>query len=253
MRIRSIKPEFWTSESVGRLSRDARLLFIGLWSFADDSGRGRGAFPAISGTLFPYDSDASKSLPRWFAELEAEGMVRRYKATDGNTYYDLPNWLKHQKIEKPSKSRIPVFTEDSPNTPRILPDISGEEQGAGSREQGMGAGSGKDHVVASRLLDHLNSRTGSKFRPVETHLELLEQRLNEIGVNEEGIRAMIDRQVALWGSDPKMSEFLRPQTLFGKTKFQGYYDQRDLPVPQINGHRRPESNQTQEIIPLKMI
>ena len=124
------------SESIGRLSRDARLLFIGLWSFADDSGRGRGAFAAISGALFPYDSDAVKRMEGWFSELEREGMVRRYKGEDGNCYYDIPKWLNHQKIEKPSKSRFPEFTEHSPNTPRILPAISALEQGTGNREQG---------------------------------------------------------------------------------------------------------------------
>ena len=124
MRIRSIKPEFWTSESVGRLSRDARLLFIALWSFADDSGKGRGAFPTMSGALFPFDPDALEKIPAWFAELQREGMVRRYVAKDGNTYYDIPKWLQHQKIEKPSRSRLPDFTEHSPSTPRTLPEIS---------------------------------------------------------------------------------------------------------------------------------
>ena len=136
MRIRSIKPEFWISESIGRLSRDARLLFIGLWSFADDSGRSRGAFAAISGALFPYDSDANKHLPRWISELEKEGMIKRYIAQDGNTYIEIPNWLKHQKIEKPSKSKFPAIPEHSTNIPRILPDISALEQGTGNREQG---------------------------------------------------------------------------------------------------------------------
>lgn len=140
MRIRCIKPEFWVSESIGRLSREARLLFIGLWSFADDSGRARGVFAAISGTLFPYDSDALQLIPKWFAELEREGMVFRYKAEDGNTYYQLPNWLKHQKIEKPSASKIPAFTEDSPKIHRILPEgyplDQGSGNGSGIRDQG---------------------------------------------------------------------------------------------------------------------
>jgi hypothetical protein len=35
-RIRSIKPEFPQSESVGRLSRDARLLFVQLWTICDE-------------------------------------------------------------------------------------------------------------------------------------------------------------------------------------------------------------------------
>lgn len=143
MRIRTIKPEFWGSESIGRLSRDSRLLFIALLSFADDSGRGRGVFPALSGQLFPYDADAREKLPTWFSELEREGMVRRYKGPDGNTYYDIPNWLKHQKIEKPSPSKLPAFTESSPIIPRSLPERSGGDQGSGIRDQGareQGAG-----------------------------------------------------------------------------------------------------------------
>ena len=42
MRIRSIKPEFWTSDDITALAVDDRLLFIGLWSYVDDNGVGRG-------------------------------------------------------------------------------------------------------------------------------------------------------------------------------------------------------------------
>ena len=38
-RIRTIKPEFWTDEIIVRLPFEARLLYIGLWNFADDLGR----------------------------------------------------------------------------------------------------------------------------------------------------------------------------------------------------------------------
>ena len=37
-RIRTIKPEFWSDEKVGGLPLACRLLFIGLWNFADDYG-----------------------------------------------------------------------------------------------------------------------------------------------------------------------------------------------------------------------
>ncbi|KKK60207.1 hypothetical protein LCGC14_3026700, partial [marine sediment metagenome] len=39
-RIRTVKPDFWTSEDVAAVSRNARLLFIGLLNFADDVGNG---------------------------------------------------------------------------------------------------------------------------------------------------------------------------------------------------------------------
>ena len=47
----------------------------------------------------------------------------------------------------------------------------------------------------------------------------IEARLKESGVTVEGCVAMIQRQVALWLPDPKMSEYLQPSTLFGKEKF----------------------------------
>ena len=39
MRIRTIKPSFWGSPTIAPLSRDARLVAIGLMSYADDDGR----------------------------------------------------------------------------------------------------------------------------------------------------------------------------------------------------------------------
>lgn len=172
MRIRTIKPEFWISESVGRLSREARLLFIGLWSFADDSGRGRGALPAISGTLFPYDTDALENMPKWFAELEAENMVRRYVGDDGNTYYDLPKWSKHQKIEKPTASRIPPFTDNSPNPPRILPESS--PPGSGIRDQGSRDQGSRDQEIPPSGGPRPKRKTAlpSDWQPNEAHANL---------------------------------------------------------------------------------
>jgi hypothetical protein len=61
-RIRTIKPEMWADEKVGQLSRDARLLFVGLITMADDEGRLRGCPAAILGHVFPYDDDALRKL-----------------------------------------------------------------------------------------------------------------------------------------------------------------------------------------------
>lgn len=107
-RIRTIKPEFPQSESVGKLSRDARLLFIELWTVADDSGRSRAASRMLASLLFPYDDDARDLMDGWLDELEGNGFIRRYEA-DGSSYLEICNWLKHQKIDRPSPSRIPEF------------------------------------------------------------------------------------------------------------------------------------------------
>jgi hypothetical protein len=111
-RIRTIKPEFPQSESMGRISRDARLLFIQLWTLCDDAGRARASSRMLASLLFPYDEDAGKRLDGWMRELEREGCVIRYQA-EGMSYLQVCNWLNHQKIDRPSQSKIPPFDESS--------------------------------------------------------------------------------------------------------------------------------------------
>lgn len=105
-RIRSIKPEFTQSESLGRVSRDARLLFILLWTHADDAGRFRANPRLLACELFPYDDDALSELRGWLEELEREGCVQLYRV-GGDSYGCIPKWKEHQKIDHPSPSRLP--------------------------------------------------------------------------------------------------------------------------------------------------
>jgi len=134
-RIRSIKPEFPQSESMGRVSRDARLLFVQLWCICDDHGRTRAASRMLASLLFPYDDDAPSLIDGWVSELVREGCVRVYEH-DGAHFLEIPNWLKHQKIDKPSKPQFPAFGESSrilASVPRTL--VVGRE---GNGEEGKG-------------------------------------------------------------------------------------------------------------------
>ena len=125
-RIRTIKPEFPQSESMGRVSRDARLLFIQLWTQADDAGRLRGNSRMLASLLYPYDDDAGALIEGWMRELESEHCIIRYKR-NGDTYLEICNWLIHQKIDKPSKSRIPPFDESSRILSNPLESSSGDQ------------------------------------------------------------------------------------------------------------------------------
>lgn len=137
-RIRTIKPEFPHSESMGRVSRDARLLFVQLWTVCDDSGRARGNSRMLASLLFPYDDDAPALIDSWLSELEAEGCLVRY-LVDGSSYLQICNWLNHQKIDKPSPSKFPEFDESS----RILAnprEHSSLDQGPRTEDQGKDQG-----------------------------------------------------------------------------------------------------------------
>jgi hypothetical protein len=117
-RIRTIKPEFPQSESIGKLSRDARLLYIQLWTIVDDAGRARAASRMLASLLYPYDDDARDLIDGWLLELEEGDHVRRYEV-DGSQYLEIVKWLEHQKIDKPSKSRLPEFVEGSRTVAKV--------------------------------------------------------------------------------------------------------------------------------------
>jgi hypothetical protein len=107
-RIRTIKPELPQSESMGRVSREARLCFILLWTLADDAGRLRGNGRMLASLLFPYDDDAKKLIEKWLDELHTERCITRYEV-EGDKYIQINQWLVHQKIDKPSPSKIPPY------------------------------------------------------------------------------------------------------------------------------------------------
>jgi uncharacterized phage protein (TIGR02220 family) len=88
------------------------------------------------------------------------------------------------------------------------------------------------------VLHKLNELTGRSFRETDKNLSMIAARLAEDGVSVDGCVEMIKRQVDRWSNDAKMSEFLRPETLFNSTKFDSYYASRLLPV----GDRSAASN-----------
>lgn len=82
---------------------------------------------------------------------------------------------------------------------------------------------------AIEVLKLLNEVAGRRFRLVKTNLDFIEARLSEEGVSKEEVFKMVRRQVERW-SGTAMENYLRPETLFNKLKFEGYYEARDLPV-----------------------
>lgn len=130
-RKRMIDPNIWQSEDFGKLSLLAKIVFIGLFSLADDEGRGRANPVYLKSSLFPYEeSMRSADITKTLLEISSNMSVVFYSC-DGSDYYSLYNWSDWQKIDKPTDSKLPafeennkeirrIFVEGSPNTSRTL-------------------------------------------------------------------------------------------------------------------------------------
>jgi uncharacterized phage protein (TIGR02220 family) len=93
---------------------------------------------------------------------------------------------------------------------------------------------GESVVQAAReILAFLNHKTGRQYQPVKGNLDFIEARLRE-GATVNQCRAIIGRKARAWNADEKMREYLRPATLFNRTKFAQY--QGELPPTAFEEH-----------------
>ena len=115
-RIRTVKPELFSSSTLAQVDVQARLLFIAMFTFADDAGRLLDIPRQILGNCFPHDEGiSSEDINEWLEQLVEIGAIRRYKAS-GKNCIDFPEWISHQKISHPGTSHIPEWT-DSGESP----------------------------------------------------------------------------------------------------------------------------------------
>lgn len=77
MRIRQVKPSFWTDPTIATISYQARLFYIGLWCVADDAGYIDWKPQEIGALLFPYEGAKVrvKHIAAWTRELEDAGRL----------------------------------------------------------------------------------------------------------------------------------------------------------------------------------
>lgn len=132
-RIRTIKPEFFTSEDIVSLTPMARLLYIAVWCEADKEGRLVWKPLTFKLRYFPADDCSIQAL---CDEIVASGLVQLY----GNGYAVVPTFKAHQHINpRESASQLPEPDASITRRPRV-----GTRQARDSDAQGGREGKGKE-------------------------------------------------------------------------------------------------------------
>jgi hypothetical protein len=105
-RRRMIDPNIWASEDMAKLTIRQRLLVIGLFSNADDHGKGKAKPAYIRSTIFPYDDIPLHEIIDDLETIRAVISIEFY-TVEGNSYYRFINWTKWQTVQKAQPSIIP--------------------------------------------------------------------------------------------------------------------------------------------------
>lgn len=113
-RKRIIDPEFWSDQEIGQWSFEARLFYIGLWNFADDEGRLKAPLALLKAQIFPFETKINMDK----VKKEVSAKIQWY-SVNGSDYGFIRNFLKYQKIDRPTESKLPPppqLDEDSSST-----------------------------------------------------------------------------------------------------------------------------------------
>jgi hypothetical protein len=126
MRIRTIKPEFWSHPVMSKQSDATKLLAVGLLNLADDEGYLYADPKMVRNALRPMDDD-SRITTVSLRELSEIGYLSLRDHPTHGQIGRIESFCKHQVINKPKSSIIKELHEYGSNTVSI-PDSSGLER-----------------------------------------------------------------------------------------------------------------------------
>lgn len=120
-RIRTIKPTIFTSLTVASWPIPVRWTFSGLLTHVDDAGRGIDEPRLVKAAVYPLDDAmTTKKVDEHLATIAANGPLCRYVVA-GQAYFHITSWREHQRINRPTPSRIPPCPTHDGLTPNDEP------------------------------------------------------------------------------------------------------------------------------------
>lgn len=173
------------------------------------------------------------------------------KSTNKNRLITIVNWGKYQtkndssisesindrySIDKRSITNKNIRIQEYKNTNKDI--LSGKPDGASDdfrpateiggelphSDAGSLAESGNSDIPYREIVNYLNVQTGHSFRADNMATKARIKARWKEGYRLDDFKSVIDSRFNAWGSDERMSRYLRPLTLFGP-KFEGYLEE----------------------------
>jgi len=174
MRIRQVKPDFWKDSKIAELSDTTRLVYIGLWMEADDTGWLRLDVVEIASDLYPLS-------PRKAREKRVEEAIadlvrtRRLERQDDCNHALIRTLPLHQRLASPEKQvrtisrehakcAQPADTRGDPREPaetRTSPTRNGTVREGQERNGGVQGGSPSGSGLEYVFMDGKMQRVGA--------------------------------------------------------------------------------------------
>lgn len=239
----------WDGCAATGMKLSSVVIMARLADFSSDEGV---CWPSIA-TIARQVGAGESTVRTAIAKLEKEGWLTRRQRRQGNrnapNVYQL-NVLKLRAAAISQLSESDASNSDTSNSDASNSDPSKIEASKSSKNSGFDPSeSGGDPSVKSTtdpsdkkpscpvatqpdpevvitdnailVLTHLNQVSGSRYQKSKTSLENIRARLRE-GYTVSDLKLVIDLKHEHWNGNDEQYQYMRPETLFGPKKFEGY-------------------------------
>ena len=202
------------------LSWKARGLFEYLWSLPED-------WEFYETEITKHATDGRDSTRSGLDELEEHGYLSRTRERNEKGQVKSAIWILHEHPKKPVQEK-PVSENPNQGNPTLLNTNSTKHLPNKTRTKDIGQVE-PDNIPYKEIIAYLNKKTGRDYKPAAAkNKKPIHARWQE-GYRLQDFKKVIDNKCFSWGNDPKMSQYLRPETIFGP-KFDGYLNENSVPA-----------------------
>lgn len=234
----------WDGCAAAGMKLSSVVIMARLADFSSDEGV---CWPSIA-TIARQIGAGESTVRTAIAKLEKEGWLTRKQRRQGNRNASNVYQLNVVKLQAAALSHLPES--DTSNSDASDSDPSKFEASKSANQAGFDPSeSGGDPSVKSTtdpsdkkpscpvapqpdpevvitdnailVLTHLNQVSGSRYQKSKTSLENIRARLRE-GYTVSDLKLVIDLKHEHWNGNDEQYQYMRPETLFGPKKFEGY-------------------------------
>jgi uncharacterized phage protein (TIGR02220 family) len=224
----------WDDKWFRARSKEEKILFLYLTDKCDNAGFWEIDIPIASirtGLTHEEIEGALKGLTRGLIAKGETVWLKNFLYHQKNLPLNQTNRAHRQIIELlrvrssefPEVLDLPALCEGaSKPLARVLGKGIGKGKGKGQRKRQTGGDDASQEDDIEGVVELLNELSGSKYRATtEATAKVIRARLDE-GHSVEDLKLVVRFKCSEWLNDQEMSKYLRPETLFRPSKFEGY-------------------------------
>ena len=213
MPTRLIREGIISSDRIDQLDWAAEVFYRRLLNKVDDFGLYDGRPSILRANLYPLRVDRVREadISRWIAMCDTAGLIVLYEA-DEKPYLKVLD----TRWKTRSEPKYPLPDENSCKQVKTVEPLYVVEDVDVVEDERNNVGQD-----ARRIIAFLNEKAGRRYRENRVNLDFIKARLKD-GATVTECRQVIVKKCREWKGDAKMELYLRPATLFNRTKFAQY-------------------------------